>query len=66
MPNNTVNSGSGEGSGATTALLAILVIAVVAFGIWYVMRKQATPAQDTTGGAIQINMPSPAPAPAKP
>ena len=30
---NTVNAPSGEGSGATTALLAILVVAVIAFGI---------------------------------
>ena len=45
----------GGGSGATTALLAILVIAVIAFGIWYVMRSQAPQSADTKSG-LQINV----------
>lgn len=52
MADNTVQTG-GEGNGASTALLAILVIAVVAFGIWFIMRGGVgAPAQQDTGGEI--------------
>lgn len=50
MPNNT----NGGGSGAMTALLAILVIAIVGFGIWYVMNDRQ---EDQEGGAgLEINL----------
>ncbi len=52
MPNNTVNNGGGNG--AVTALLAILVIAVIAFGIWYVVRHSQ--ADETSGAGLQINL----------
>ncbi|TSC62914.1 MAG: hypothetical protein Athens041674_374 [Parcubacteria group bacterium Athens0416_74] len=50
MPNNT----NGGGNGAVTALLAILVIAVIAFGIWYVMKTPAP--EETSGPGIQVNL----------
>lgn len=50
MPNNN----SGGGNGAMTALLAILVIAIVGFGIWYVMNDQAEDQSD--GAGLEINL----------
>lgn len=50
MPNNT----SGGGNGAMTALFAILVIAVIAFGIWFVMKQSAT--EEPSDAAVQINL----------
>ena len=34
----------------TSALLAILVLAVVGFGIWYVMNEQADEAEENDSG----------------
>jgi hypothetical protein len=58
-----------ESNGATTALLAILVIAIIAFGIWFMMRGNAAPPQEENGGInVDVQLPdggeSPAPAPA--
>ncbi|KKW20015.1 MAG: hypothetical protein UY63_C0003G0028 [Parcubacteria group bacterium GW2011_GWA2_51_10] len=57
MPNNTVQTGGG-GNGTIKALLAILVIAVIAFGIWFVMRDNApaTQQQNENGGALEIEI----------
>ncbi len=55
MPNNQVNA-DGGGNGAMTALLAILVIAVVAFGLWYVMRGNAAPAADNDDASLNIEI----------
>lgn len=35
-------------------MLAILVIAVIAFGIWYVMKTPAP--EETSGPGIQVNL----------
>lgn len=44
-----------DNSGLNTVLLVIIVVALVALGVWYF----GTPVEEDTGGNVEINLPAP-------
>ncbi|GEM_PF-1544236 len=47
-----------KGSATTNAILVILVVVIVGFGVWYVMAQKGTAPtpENGTGGSLEINL----------